>query len=277
MFIVNKITTFIKGFIIGTSMLIPGMSGGTMAVILNVFDELVSLLSNIKKHFKENIGKLLIYGISIGLGLILLAKPVLILFETYPFPSYYFFVGAIIGTLPVLFSKFKGEKIKPLNLIFLALGILIALSIMLIPKNVLDIDLSIFPLNSIYFLLIGFIIAIAMVLPGISGSYILLIFGLYEKVLTLISDIEVYPIIFMGIGAVIGIFSLAKILDKEISRHPQATYLFISGFLIGSLFQIFPGIKFSPEHLLISFIPFLTLILGFLVVFTLFLFSKNKR
>ena len=292
------IKRFIMGMVIGASMLIPGVSGGCMAIILGIYDELISLVSNIRKAFIKNSLVLINYLAGGLLGVILISEPLLRLVTWQRIPCMYFFIGAIIACIPPLYRRaiygqrynspgfsvdgldIKGstmvhrrEKIKVVNILAGIVGAGIGISLQYVPTNLITTSNTFSIVTVIALLVSGFILAVALVLPGISGSYILLIFGLYDITLIALKEIDLPFLIPLAVGALIGTFGTASLIDKLMKRHPQFIYLLIIGFMIGSLYQVFPGL---PKGINIP-ISIVTFAVGFIVIFVLGLFGDRDK
>ncbi|MHC1721606.1 MAG: DUF368 domain-containing protein [Aminipila sp.] len=253
----------IKGFIVGSSMLVPGVSGGTMAIILGIYDDLIHAVNALKSNFKEHGLLLLQYGTAGIIGIILLSGPMLGAVTTWQKPMMFLFLGAILGSFPPLYKKATMNKVKRVNKGAVVIGATIAYLITLFPEGLLDFGPG-FHLYSFFMLLIaGVVIAVALILPGISASYVLLMLGMYDLTLKAIKNFDITYLMPLVIGTVVGTFLTAGIIELEMKRHPQFTYMLIIGFMIGSLIEVFPGIPVGIEILqcAVTFISGLGIIL----------------
>lgn len=243
---IKKIKNIIYGVIIGASMLLPGVSGGTMAIMLGVYDRLISSVSGIFKDFKRNSLFLLQVAGGAVFGMLLFSKAALFIVETFPFPAHFFFIGAVTGTVPVLFKKTKAENgfgIRDAICIAIGFGLLFLLT--LVPSGLFDVQGNIgFP-EFMLLLFGGFCISIALVLPGISASYTLLLLGIYDRFLKSLSDLDVMFLFPMGLGLVLGTFLVSKTLEKAMTRFTRQTYMIIAGFVLASVLELFPGIPYD--------------------------------
>jgi len=239
----------IKGFVIGASMLVPGASGGTMAVILGIYDDLIHAVSTLKQNFKENSILLLQFIFSGLLGILLFSRPLLSAVTLWQKPMMFLFLGAIIGSIPPLYRKVKVARIKPVNIFVALIGVLFGVLTMFLPEGLFQLSESFHLYNFIMLIIAGIILAIALVLPGISASYVLLMMGMYDLTLLAIRELNILFLLPLIIGALAGTFLTAGILEREMQRHPQLTYMLIIGFMIGSLFEVFPGIPNGIEIL----------------------------
>ncbi len=241
----------IKGLIIGSSMAVPGVSGGTMAIVLGIYDRLLGAISGIRKNFKENMWFLIRFGLGAGIGLVLFYELIGYLLEIFPIPVAALFFGAVIGGIPALIGKIKPEKATAgfciTSLLWGVLGVAIVLGV----ANILDIlkwfglvepnvtslvstTGSITLANVLLWIVTGFVISIALILPGISTSHMLIILGI-----TSILKMPLPALAVIGISLLVGIFAITKPLEWAMNRFTRPTYCVIIGFVIGSLWDIF--------------------------------------
>ena len=243
----ENIFAIIKGMIIGGTMLVPGVSGGSMAMILGIYTKLISAVNNIRTFKKET---LLFLGLFIAgalSGMLIFAKPLLKLIEIYPKPTLYFFAGAVAGAIPMIYKQSEVKTFSIKHAVYIILGICGVLLLSVLPTDMVSSVSDNSPLWIFLLLLAGFISAIALILPGISVSYFLLLLGLYDETMLAISEINIAFLLPLGIGVIIGILLTTKILENAMTRYPQTTYLIILGFIIGSIIEVFPGIPNGLE------------------------------
>lgn len=257
--------TALYGIIVGATMIVPGVSGGSMAMILGIYDELINVVSSFRKNICRNFLFLMMFAGSALTGILMFSSPVSWLLKKYPVPTGYFFLGAVFGGLPVIYRK-TGQKLHSgSSWIYILIGILSELLLTLIPMEAFMIQYDNSLRNQALLLLAGVPIALAIVLPGISVSHFLLVLGLYERLIISIRQLDIAFLFPLGIGIVIGIFLTARMLACVLHNYPEMTYFIVFGFVLGSVAELFPGI---PK---ISSIPvcFVTSILGFLCVYFL--------
>ena len=249
----------IKGFIIGSSMAVPGVSGGTMAIVLGIYDRLLSAISGIRKDFKNNAWFLIRFGLGAAIGLVLFYELIGHLLEIFPIPVSALFFGAVIGGIPTLMGKIKPENVTAKfcvsSLLWGILGIVIVLGV----ANILEVlkwfgmiqpDVtslvsttgSITFANILLWIVTGFVISIALVLPGISTSHMLIILGI-----TSIVSMPLPALAIIGVSLLVGIFAITKPLEWAMNRFTRPTYCVIIGFVLGSLWDIF------EEHIIPGF------------------------
>lgn len=246
----NVLITLVKGFIIGASMLIPGVSGGTMAIILGIYDELIHAVSTLSKNFKENALLLVQFVAAALVGIILLSGPMLSAVTRYEKPMMFLFLGAILGSIPPLYRKVKVDRIKAVNIVVALLGAFIAVMTNYLPADMVRMGEGFNLANFIMLIVAGVIIAVALVLPGISASYILLMMGMYDMTLRAIKEMQYQFLIPLAIGVIAGTLLTAGVLERQMQRHPQFTYMLIIGFMLGSIVAVFPGVPKGLEILL---------------------------
>lgn len=229
----NKFILVLKGFVVGATMLVPGVSGGSMAMILGIYDELIqSITSFIKKKSMITLGLFCIGSIG---GIILFSYPMLYFINHYYLYMMYFFLGCVISSISFIKKKSEITYFKMKDYIYILLGIVFVLLINSMPLLSLK-D------NHFVMIVAGFVLAIALVLPGISVSYVMVLFGIYEPVMHMIQSYDVMGLLPLLIGGVLGVFLLSSFLEYMLTHHKEATYMVIFGFVLGSLIEIFPGI-----------------------------------
>ena len=268
----------------GISDLIPGVSGGTIALLLGIYDDFIASVSGVfSKHFKKSILFLLPIIIGMALAIGILSSVINYLSATHLIPTMFFFFGLILGIIPFLLriSHYK-QTYKIQHWIIMGVAI-IALALMAYFKGETShaapshIDLSL-PMLIKYFIA-GVCASSAMLLPGISGSFILLLFGVYSTVTYSISEIvrfnfEALPVILMvGMGIVVGFLIASKVITYLLKHYTYLTYAAILGLVIGSLFSVFPGL---PNQGLTWLASIITLILGFIISFILGRFTNES-
>ncbi len=262
-----EILTIIKGFVIGGSMLIPGVSGGTMAMILKLYKRLITSISSFMKHKKESILFLLQFCIGAGAAWLILSGPMVALNGAFPKQMACFVVGAIVGGIPVIYRETKVTRFSIWSVVFLAIGLVLVFGLAALPKNGFDNAGAGLGGIMIQFLA-GILGALALILPGISFSSMLYMMGVYDYIWGAVGNRDVIALLPFALGMIIGILFLTKFLDLAMTRFPHATYMIILGFVIGSIWDILkemPGAPVGAE------IPacILLMVLGFLIIYIL--------
>lgn len=248
-------------------MTVPGVSGGTMAIALNLYDRLLLSVGSIWKKPKENLSFLLKFSLGAGIGVFLFSKLIGILFTTpAQLPLRFFFFGAVAGGIPILFRKAGVRKISYAVFLYPLTGVLILLFFLYIIRLG-----GIETVNAGFFtqLLIGIFIAAAIILPGISASQILYITGMYETTLEHIRELRIVPILPAVFGVLVGILLLSSLLNRCLIRYAERSYLIIFGFMLGSLPELLPLSEISalPADPALFFCSIASAVIGFRILF----------
>lgn len=255
----NLIVDFLKGICIGIACIVPGVSGGTLAVILKIYDRLIDAIGNITKHFKESLKTLLPVLIGAVLGIVALVFPLRFAVKYIPLPLVSLFVGFIIGGLPGLFDKVNKKPTVPgLLAAFCSLAFIVG--ICFIPSignfKVADMNWT----GYLIFFLVGIVGSCALVVPGISGSMLLLILGFWEPILDVAADLMKFNnfgpnlliLLLFGLGCLVGFVVISKIMSFLLKKFEYVTFMAIIAFIIGSIF----GIYYTLENPITSTLPF---------------------
>lgn len=265
-----------KGFAMGTTDLVPGVSGGTIALLLGIYDDFIRSVSGIfSKRFWESLKFLIPIGLGMVIAIGVLSKLINYLLSTHTVPTMFFFVGLIGGIIPYLLktSNFK-QTFSIQHYILLLLGIVIIVVITLLNNGDKHAGETL-TLNSgliIKYFIAGMCASSAMLLPGISGSFMLLVFGVYGTVMFAISEFmslnfAAIPVLLtVGLGVICGFLFSSKLIQYLLSYYTFLTYALIIGFVVGSLYAVFPGL---PGTFITWIISIITLILGFVISFKL--------
>lgn len=257
------------GAVIGAAMIIPGVSGGTIAVLLNIYDKLISAISDLKKDFKNSFLFLLPIVLGALVAIAAIFYPLSKLFEIAPFPTTMLFTGLMVGGIPKLFKDGVKNGFKKWNVVSIILPLAAVIGICFIPSlGEANLGADMTAWGYICLALIGALASCALVIPGVSGSMLLLIFGYYDPILATIKSIftdtghSVLVIAIFAAGLVIGFFSIAKLMKFLLKKFPRGTYWAIIGFVIGSVpailityngnFPDFPYSSLSTAHIVIG-------------------------
>lgn len=246
------LVNFFYGFMMALADSVPGVSGGTIAFLLGFYDNFINALDSLLHSEKRMDGIKFLFKLGIG-WIIGMGLSVLILtsvFESHIYKVSSLFIGLILISIPIIIKEEKDTlKRNYLNILFLILGIVIVFLITYFNSTKLA-DMSLTKLtlsHSIYIFIVGMIAISAMILPGISGSTLLLIFGLYLPIITGIKDLihfnfsSFWGLFIFGIGVITGILSIIKLLKKALDNYRCATVYLIIGLMIGSIYSIIMG------------------------------------
>jgi putative membrane protein len=235
---------FIRGVLMGSADIVPGVSGGTMALITGIYAHLVESISKIKFGFLKPLFKGDFKGfwnqmleeidfkffiplvLGIGIAFLTLAKVVTYCMDVHTALTYSFFLGLIIASAVILFRKLNEINLK--NIIFVLIGAV--LTFIFVSLNPIAANHSL-----IVIFISGMIAICAMILPGISGSFLLLLLGQYEYMLNALHHLQIVDIIVFVVGALIGILGFSKILNYLLKNYEKVTMAFLIGVMLGSL------------------------------------------
>lgn len=222
-----------------------------MAVVLNIYDRLIASVSNLRKEFKKSIAFLLPIAIGAGIGIVAFSKLIEFLLIHYPLATNFFFIGLILGSIPMIFKRATEDKFKPVSLIPFLLFLAGMLVLSSFSGGAMSGEIATELTTGLFFKLVvcSAIAAAAMILPGVSGSMVMVILGTYNTVLTAISSMNLLILIPVLIGVLIGILGGAKIIDICLKKFPQATFFAILGLILGSIYPLVAnaGFSFSSE------------------------------
>ncbi len=248
------IVNFFNGFAMAAADSVPGVSGGTIAFLLGFYDKFINSLNGIiskdKKERKDALNFLIKLGIGWVFGMIICVLILTKVFESNIYKISSLFMGFILFSIPIIIKEEKDVlKGKYVNFIFLIIGALLVFLISYYNSSSIT-TVNINKLNvgsAIYTFLVGMIAINAMILPGISGSTLLLIFGLYLPIINGIKDLlhfnfsPLFGLIIFGLGVLTGIFSTIKLLKQALVKFRSQTVYTIIGLMIGSVYSIIMG------------------------------------
>ena len=272
--ILENFLVMLRGFFMGIADIIPGVSGGTIALITGIYSKLIDTISKIsdfvlslikmdKKNTKKNFKKIdfwFIIPLIVGIGLAFLIFSGIIIFmlNNYTASIYSFFFGLILASSFFVAKKIKKLK-KLINIVSFMVGLVFSASLILL--NVTS------NINHNYLTLFfsGALAICAMILPGISGAFILLLLGQYEYVLNIIHNLEIFKILIFIIGAGTGLLLFSKLLNYLLKKHKSPTMAFLTGLMVGSLSLPFGIMISTPDW----FLKIIFALIGFFLVIIL--------
>lgn len=267
----EKIVLIFKGLVVGLGKIIPGVSGAMLAITLGIYDKCIYAISNFKKDIKYNMNLLFYIGIGLIISIGLFSNVVIFLLNKYYFITMCFFIGLILGGIPKLYSESK-VNVKNIGNIFV---IVISFLIMILlnsfnPEHIIKMEATFTTLIGI-----GFLESFAMIVPGISGTALLMLIGYYDLVILRFSQIFNIISIFetvkffipFCIGMLIGVLIMSKVINECFKRYPIKTYCIIFGLIFSSIyiliielfkstlnFNLIIGILFLSIGIIVSYI-----------------------
>ena len=248
----KNIMLVVKGFIMGIANIIPGVSGGTLALILGIYEDFIGAISHFFSNFKKNICFLAPIGLGILLAVATLSRVIDYSFNHYPIPTSLFFVGLVLGGIPMLYSKVKGTKeLKKVSsyiifLITFSVVMIMACSDFIFGEGT-AVNLSgMNVLGYILLFLVGVVAAATMVIPGVSGSLVLMLLGYYYPIIAAIKELTSFDNLgsnililgIFGVGILIGIVLISKLIEFLFQKYETKTYFGVLGFIVASVLAI---------------------------------------
>lgn len=266
---------FIIGIFIGFGAILPGVSSGVFCVIFGIYEKLVDSIVNFFKDIRKNISFLLPIFLGAIVGIVLFGNVIKYFFTKYNTLSCFAFIGLILGTVPALFKQassdtsndksvsalicsdskkhkqiyniqcFNVRKIIPMLISFF-----IGIFLILIEKHFnVNFAAGSISNNLFYLVFAGFLMSVGIVVPGISNTVILMCLGVYSVYISAIASFNLYILIPMGLGVLVGGIIWLKLIKFFLNKYHQSTFYAIIGFTLGSIFVLYPGISFNLEGL----------------------------
>lgn len=247
------IKSILKGMVIGIANIVPGVSGGTMMVSMGIYDKLIHCITHLFSEFKKSV--LFLIPIAVGMLIAIAASSFGLtwLFENFPVQTNLLFIGLILGGLPAMWKNVKGKKIQIGHVIagLLFFALVVGMAAMGETEGTAA-DLTFGLVNVLKLFVVGIVAAATMVIPGVSGSMMLMLMGFYYPVLNAIRDFfaalahfdingilaGMGVLVPFGIGVVAGIFGIAKLVEIIFEKFPLYAYWAIIGLIIASPFAI---------------------------------------
>lgn len=254
----------LKGVLIGVANIVPGVSGGTLAISMGIYDRIIRAVTHIAKDTKESVRTLFPYGLGAVIGVVGLSFVIEFLFETFPLQTSLTFVGLILGGIPIIASRLKGRHVglsgtAACAFTFFLMTVMAFMEGAGTHEVVLTIEVP--SLISLFF--VGMIAAATMVVPGVSGTMILMMLGYYQPVIAAINKfilaavsadfqamiLEGLLLMPFALGVLAGIFACAKLIEILLSRYEIITYSAIIGLVLSSPLVILSGVNLGGIHI----------------------------
>ena len=270
----------LQGMVVGIANIIPGVSGGTMMVAMGLYDKLIHAITHLKSEFKESMKLLLPIFVGAGLAIVALSRLFEFLLEVYPIQTNFAFCGLIAGSLPFIVKKVKGHAVSTGKIIaFVVFFAIVVLMAVMGETGGNAADVSFNLINVIKLLLVGIIAAATMVVPGVSGSMMLMLLGYYDTILRTINNfidalvafdiqgmiVQCGILVPFGIGVVLGIFLIAKLIEFIFSKAEIHAYYAILGLIIASPIAILLKTDWSGFSVLTLIMGLITFAAGWFV------------
>lgn len=261
-------TNFLKGVAGGIGNIVPGLSGSALFIILGVYDKCINAISNLFNDFKNSFLYLFPIGCGILCGTFAFSNIIEISLNKFPLATSIIFVGFMIGTLPSLFKQAYKEKFKIQFTIPLIITFCIGVSLLFYKNNFY---FKLDNLNHYTLILIGFIIAIATIIPGISSTVLLNIIGMYETYINAINTLNIKILFFILIGVFIGFIFLSKLINLLLKKYYSYTFYAILGFVISTI----PALL--TENIILNKEFFIGILLSIIACYLTIIFSCKSN
>ncbi|MCA0988707.1 DUF368 domain-containing protein [Guptibacillus algicola] len=249
-----------RGLLMGISDLIPGVSGGTIAMVLGIYKRLISGINGLmSKNWKKELGFFIPLLIGVVLAIILVSKVMEKLLNNYPQPTFYFFIGLIIGVIPFLLKTVEFKKtFKPVHYMLLVIAaVLIAFTVVFKGGDSGTVKEALQLKDYVTLFFSGWLASTAMILPGVSGSFVLLLLGSYQTVIHGLSSFQIPLILTVGAGIIVGLSLTGKAISLLLSKYTVSTYAVMIGLVTGSVVVLYPGFKSDSGIAIASIMTFL--------------------
>ncbi|MFA1822843.1 DUF368 domain-containing protein [Virgibacillus oceani] len=247
-----------RGFVMGAVELMPGISSGTIAVVLGIYERLIAAINGLfSREWKKHLSFLIPLGVGMVSVILLLSRLIKWLSENYPVPTQFFFLGLIVGVLPFLFNQVDVRKTFQLRhyLLLIAGAVVVGFMGLFNPAGSEVITEMNFSTYALLFFS-GMLGSAAMILPGISGAFIFLVIGVYYTIIDAVNNLQFDIIFVTGLGIAIGIILMSKIVHFFLQKYRTAAFALIIGFVIGATVVVFPGWAETPPLMIASIVTF---------------------
>ena len=261
----TQIINFVKGIFIGIAVVIPGLSGSIFAVVVGLYEKMIHAVSDFRKNIKKNILFLLPIVLGAVVGILLSTKLILMLCETYTQQAYFFFIGLVLGSIPLVLRKLKRKKFHPAYLLIT----LFSMGLILLMGFFSNADAGEGAVNTAYYLtglkdtvlilFSGFLSCALMSIPGVSGSVTLMVLGQYNKVYGAVSECtdmlkylisgefdrawessrSIWLVLAFAIGGIAGFILISKLIAKLLAKFEAQTYYGVGGMILGAIIILF--------------------------------------
>ena len=279
----------LRGVVIGVANIIPGVSGGTMMVSMGIYDTLIHCITHLFSEFKKSVKTLLPYGIGMVVGIVALASILDFLFANYPLPTSTAFIGLILGGLGIILKKVDRKKLNWVCALIFVLFFALIIAMSLTGETVNPDSLNLNAGQMVILLVVGVIASATMIIPGVSGSMVLMLLGYYTPILNAVNNLKdavfafdfaamITPVLTLapfGIGVVVGIFGVAKLIEWLLYRFPNPTYCAVLGLVISSPVAILLRTNMAGVGFGMVVLSIVTFALGFVAAWLLARGSKE--
>ena len=279
-FMKEKFFLILKGIVLGISFILPGVSGGVLSVVMGIYDKLIEAVSHFYESwasFKKYFNFLFFLGTGGIISVLVLTNVIEVALDKMPVITILIFVGLIVGGVPQLFNIIKKDvSFGNILLMFIGIGLLVIMSVSTSDASNQIIDTSFISMLKMFG--VGILASATIVIPGVSGSFLLMVMGYYEPLLKIINEItsltnlynNVVVMIPFGIGLVIGAIAIAKLIDFCLNKYPIKTYYVIIGFVVASIIEVFMSVFEYSYTLMTMIIGLILMVMSAVIVYIFF-------
>ena len=238
----------IYGILTGIVGFIPGLSVGTMMVVLGLYQQTIHSVSALRREPRESLHFLLPFVAGCALGVFGFSRFITFALSVSPMVTQCFFIGLLLGTLPMLYLRANaGGGWRWSHVLAFVLSAIVMLVTAVVMPGAGDVVHTLDLAGAVRMALAGFLAAVSMIIPGISGSFILMAFQCYATALWAVSTLTMEILLPLGVGSLLGVLVGAKVIERIMLRFPTLTYAAIFGLVLGSVFTMYPGLTLSLE------------------------------
>lgn len=279
----NLFKDILRGVVIGIANAIPGVSGGTMMVSMGIYDKLIYSVTHLFKQPVKSIKTLLPYFIGMAIGIVGLAFAIVAMFEHIPFQTCMLFIGLILGGVPILTGHLKGVRFNLSHAVVFLIFFGSIILLQIFGGQGSDVALTVTPISLFKLVLVGIVAAATMVIPGVSGSMMLMTMGYYYPVIGSVKDFITALVAFdapkiihicmilipFGIGVVVGIFAVAKLIEMLMDKYEALTYCGIMGLVVASPVVILMSVPLAGMSVVTVLTGVVTFVIGVVIALCL--------
>jgi putative membrane protein len=257
-----------KGMMMGASDVVPGVSGGTIALLVGIYERLIEAINGLlSKDWKKHVIFLIPVGLGMVTAILTLSHVLSWLIEVFPQPTFFFFLGLIVAIIPALMKEADYKNaFGGAQYVLLAIAAIAVAATGFVGEEQAAVMTNLTAGDYLFLFFAGWLASSAMILPGISGSMILLLMGVYVTVIDAIKSLNIPIIIVVGLGIVLGLLLTSKLIRFLFLHYRASTYAIVIGFVAGSIFVVYPG---WPGDMLLMVISVLAFVVGYAVAYML--------
>lgn len=250
-----NIFNFFVGILLGAGAILPGVSSGVICVIMGIYDKLIDSIFNLFKDFKKNFFYLFPIGLGGIFGVFLFGNILKTLFNIFPIPTSFCFIGLILGSIPILIKKINSEKTFKLRyLLYTLISFILGIAFVFLENRLNISNAETVNFSVLFLILSGFLMSIGIIFPGVSNTLILMCLGVYPTYLNSIASMELAILIPIGIGVILGCICFLIIMKFLLNHFYMQTYYSIIGFTLGSVLVLYTPIAFNLTGIISLFL-----------------------